>query len=201
MPFLDKIVLGINDELQTAFNQNAGLSNAMLYGIAEPSQTNDTDNRTRIQPCIINLDGEATPVAFDDSYNLTLYHRVFNEAIAAQAGSRAFGNKAQDFMVSRADCELVVVAQRVKVKMNPRILAGQIFAMMPATQITITDTSNNKLGVASVLVSSINYDSLAIFGRDYRGAEYFISESLELIGVRYTIESHFRKECFNTCVC
>jgi hypothetical protein len=179
----------------------------MLYGIAEPSQVNDGFDarttagvRTKVQPCIINLDGEGTPVTFDDSYFLTLYHRVFSEAITGQAG-RAFGNKAQDFVVSRADCELVVTAQRVKVKMNPRILAGQIFAMFPSNQITITDTSNNKLGVASVLVSSINFDSLAIFGRDYRGAEYYVSESLILIGIRYTIESHFRKECFNNCIC
>lgn len=200
MPFVDKIVSELNTVLSGELNNNAALSNHYLYGIAEPSQTNDTEGRTMIQPCVINLDGEATPVTYDDSYALVGFHSITQEVIG-NIGLMSFGNKLQDYVSSSSDMELVIVAHRTKVKMSPRILAGQVFSMFPSGQITITDTSNNKVGTAVLSVTGINYDSLSIFGRYYRNAEYFISESLTMIAIRYNLESRFRKECFNTCIC
>jgi len=199
MPFVDKIVAQLNTEIEAELNQNSALQNHILYGIAEPSYVN-SEAKPTIQPCVINLDGEGTPVIYDDSYNLSIYHRIFQEPVQAVQGM-SFGNKAQDWVRTSTDMEMVVWAHRTKVKMNPRILAGQLFAMIPGTQITVTDTSNNKVGTAVLLVNNTNFDSLSIFGRDYRGSEYFVGEQLMLFGIRYTIESTFRKECFNTCVC
>ena len=199
MPFVDKIVAQLNTEIETELNNNSALQNNVLYGIAEPSYLNSNENPT-IQPVVINLDGEGVAVIYDDSYNLSIYHRIFQETITA-IENRNFGNKVQDFVRATTDMEMVVWATRTKVKMNPRILAGQLLAMFPSEQISILDTNNSKIGSASLYVTSTNYDSLSIFSRDYRGTEYFIGEQMMLFGIRYTIESTFRKECFNTCVC
>lgn len=199
MPYEDKIVEAINATLAAGMDQVTSLHNYRVYGIAEPSLTNRSEGEA-IQPCTINLDGEGTPVVYDDSYSLVMYHRIFSEGIAPLA-NRQFGNKATDWVRTSSDMELVVFAHRTKTKMNPRTLAAQIFYLMPAAQTPIYDTSNNKIATTVVLPININFDSNAIFSRDYRGAEYFISESLMLFSIRYTIESDIRKECFNICAC
>jgi hypothetical protein len=199
MPYEDKIVEAVNTTIAAGLDKVASLQNYRVYGIAEPSQTN-IDGTERIQPCTINLDGEATPVSYDDSYALVIYHRIFNEGIAP-AQNRQFGSKSTDWVVTTADMEMVVAAHRTKTKMNPRTLAAQLFYLLPAEQTPIQDSSGNKIATTSILPNNINFDSNGIFSRDYRGAEYFISESLMLFGIRYTIESIMRKECFNICAC
>lgn len=199
MPYEDKIVEAINATLTAGMDQVTSLHNYRVYGIAEPSQTN-LDGGETIQPCVINLDGEGTPCVYDDSYALVMYHRIFSEGILPIA-NRAFGNKASDYVTTTSEMELVVMAHRTKTKMTPRTLAAQIYYMMPAEQSTIYDTSNNKIASTIILANNINFDSNSIFSRDYRGTEYFVSESLMLFGIRYTIESTMRKECFNICAC
>lgn len=200
MPYADNIVQSINGTLSAEMNNVASLQNHILYCIAEPAQTNDENNKQIIQPTVINLDGECTPVTHDDSYSLVAFHTITTETLQG-VDNMSFGNKSQDWITSLADIELIVFANRTKVKMSPRVLSGQIIAFMPASQISITDTQNKKIATGSLAVTSVNYDSLSIFGRIYRNVEYFIGGDIMLFSIRYQLESNFRKECFNTCAC
>jgi hypothetical protein len=206
MAFEDQIVSSINTTLETSLAGDACLSSNKFWRIAEVVSTTGTSDARfssgdsgGFAPAIINLNGEADYIIYDDLYNIVGYHKILSSTL--QLGP-AYGAKKVDFLKGITDIELVVSANRTRTKKNPRQLANIILSYMPGGQITLYNTDGvTEVGHGSVYPVNQTFDSLSLFSRDYRGTENFISPSIFLFGIRYRIESNFRKECFNTCLC
>lgn len=81
------------------------------------------------------------------------------------------------------------------------LTSEQLEAVISMNFPTILD--KNGTGVDSIFIrlSSSEIDSQKVFNEEYRNIMYRLCENDILLSFRYSIETNFRKGCFNICEC
>jgi hypothetical protein len=127
---------------------------------------------------------DSTPVAYDDSYALQMYHRVQGATITYLPGYGDTTNTVNTFQVSA-----VVFNNEQITKLKTDEVAMIIQSALASLNIVSV----------RVLPAQIILNSQQIFATEYRGVTYALNEYQSLMQINYSVEITYRGICFNLC--
>ncbi len=171
------------------------LINRKLFGLADVIITT-VDDKDKKVPAIRN-GKEFEQMVYDDSYNLMAYHRARTTHITLNTAVKSYGDSVNDNLIKVSTNSMIVFMNMENVDATQEDLANSILLSFPSF------VTKDKLinGVESIrfMVAGFDFDSIAIFRREYDGLPYDLNNSVSLVEVKYKIECCLTKGCINTC--
>ena len=64
-----------------------------------------------------------------------------------------------------------------------------------------SDAASIGIRNGGILPTSTNFDSMTLFNQEYKNVQPFLKPNLIYFQIRYSIESTYKKECFNNTIC
>lgn len=195
MIFLDKIIAAINAHFLQILKQ---YPTAEYLGIATQTAI-QRNSGTIIYPNVIHLDGTVQGTHFNAQTPYTVYHRLISTSLTSM-NNRQYGQDGNVVLVSNTVVQLVMMGSRGQLNASPETLLFQLLDSLPAN---IDVESGFNIGIKSVktMESSVEYDSYAIFNREFKGVKYFIGPELFMLAARYNISAPYMKGCASLCNC
>lgn len=135
------------------------------------------------------------PIIPDDTYPVQLYHRINNISYAIDRN--AVGDNNQK-VIERLDMKLVVWVKLTAIKLTLEQLEARLAEGFPDV-FPASTLSSISLQSMLVTLTGSNLNSEAVFREEYKGFAPFATPYHTLFSMHYTIESKYRKGCFNTC--
>jgi hypothetical protein len=189
MAFLDNIVTAINDKVKESLS---AFPTAAYYGLAYQLPKKEGD-KVQYIPALIDLRGEAKWLTFDDLRAMNIYHRIVSSAYT-QLKQDAYGD-GNDYFQQSYDMDMVVMASRKKVQIQPDALEMAIASNMPTKH---KIDGFEYINIASV---SANYNARTVFQQEFQNIDYFLKPEHILLSIRYRVELRYRKGCISLCQC
>ena len=183
MEGLKDIVETINFNLKDSFIKN-GFGALSLFGISE------TTSRLDVSFPVFFATNQGTWAGFDDKKEVILYHKL-NSVQTSQAQT-GYGDSFGE-MINRYQMNLVVYFKSQKVKPD------EMFAFIQAVLPESPKKENSKFTYIRTSVLSAILNTMQVFNSEYKGIKYSLKPEQSLINISYTIESRFKKGCFNCC--
>lgn len=187
MPFLGKIVDGINNQWKISLGENAA-----FYGIAETiidvrfAEANDEEILVRF-PAIVDDFGEAKMIDINDAFPMIVYHKL--DSIVNSETKTGFGDKKQQLEI--ANLSAIVFAFRRKVKKQ----AYQLEALMKDSVKTVEFKRNEeKLQQSSIHFQTSSFDKIALISREFSEIQLDYP-SLICFDMKYQIRSTWVPGC------
>jgi len=164
-----------------------------IYGLAQPVQ--------RIQgtvvetlPCLVDKNGEATYVGFDDTYPLILYHKI-NSVTSKQTDKNGRGDLTGD-IITTFNNVIIVYMDRKRINAMPDEVALAIQANIPDGS-----NSDNRFRAINVLFQGVILDSTKVFASEYQSTEAKgLDPGKSMLAVGYLVEATYQKGCFSECL-
>jgi len=190
MAYLGSIVTGINNALKgklTAFPTAyyAGIAYALVKKEGKGSQS---------LPAIIDLNGDAKWISFDDINELIIYHKI-NNSTYSQLKQGSYGD-GYDMFQHNYEIDLIVMADRKKVRVDPDVLEAAIASNIP-TKLPLPAGLN----FMNIVTVNANHNSRSLFGQEYPGVDYYLKPEHIFFSIRYRIELRYQKGCISLCQC
>ncbi len=191
MELVGKIAQAINDHLKQSAFKEEQFASVLLNGVCEPVEKTDSDGSS-IAPAIVNRDGEALTIFYDDTRTLSIFHKILN--VTNEPG-RSTGRTQ---LVKRTiQCSMILVANRENIRLTQEELDLLILSKFPSALPDIRKALTLKSLI--IQVSSSDYNSRAIFQREWVGYEKPMSTGFYLLEVKYTIGCEMDQSCINQC--
>lgn len=153
------------------------------------------NNGPEVFPAIAVNEVDYQAIVPNDLYPVQLYHKINSVSYSADRSSVGDGNKN---MLERLDMKMVVLANLPAIQLTTEQLEARLAEGFPDA---FPANTLSDLGLQSMLVtllgSNLNGDS--VFREEYKGLTPFLSPPYTLFSMHYTIESKYRKGCFNNC--
>lgn len=187
MAFLDKVVTEINETVKkhlTAF------PTAEYFGITYVIPKKQGKSPAYL-PAIIDMNGEAKWMTFDDIRELSIYHKVVSSTY--QKG-KSYGD-GHDYIQHSYDMDIVVMSDRKKVNIQPDVLEMAIGSNIPSV------VKLDKMELANITTVSANHSTRSVFGNEFTGTEYYLKPEHILFSIRYRVELRYLKGCISLCHC
>jgi len=180
---LKDIIEIINEDLKNSFIKN-GFGALSLFGISETTVKGEQSFP------VFFPNNQGAWAGFDDRKEVILYHKVNSvQTTQAQTGyGDSFGE-----MINRYQINLVVYFKSQKVKPD------EMFAFIQAVLPESPKQENSKFTYIRTSVLSAILNTMQVFNSEYKGIKYSLKPEQSLINISYTIESRFKKGCFNCC--
>ncbi len=189
MAFLDNIVTEINDAVKSKLT---AFPVADYFGITYSMPKKD-GKRLLYLPAIIDFNGEAKWVTFDDIRDLTLYHKI-NTSTYSQIKSGSYGD-GYDYIQQSYEMDLIVMSDRKKVNVQPDTLEMAIGSNIPSKSIM------SGFEYINITATSSNHSSRNVFATEFSGVDYFLKPEHILFSIRYRVELRYQKGCISLCQC
>ncbi len=189
MAYLDDIVKQINIGIRSKLT---AFPTAFFVGVAYTIPKKE-GKVYQFLPAIINTDGNAKWVTFDDIKELTIYHKI-NASTYTQLKNQSYGDGYDSFQ-HNYEIDLVVMADRKKVNVSPDVLEVAI-----ASNIISTLNIAN-VDYISIVTMSANHNSKTLFSQEFQGVDYYLKPEHIFFSIRYRVEIRYQKGCINLCQC
>lgn len=189
MAYLGEIVDTINEALKaklTAFPLSR--YNGLSYMVTRKKGTS-----FEYLPAQISNSGDARLITFDDVRELEIYHRVANSTYTV-TGVATYGD-GHDAFKHNYDIDLIVMADRRKVQVEPDVLEAAIASNIPSKT-----TIEGVRGI-TILAISANHNSRSLFNQEFQGADYYLKPEHIFFSIRYRVEIQYQKGCLSLCKC
>ena len=188
MPFLKEIINKVNNSLKANAINDKRFATARIEGITRSIERHN-GAIVEVFPVALTDNFEFKDVSIDDTYPLIIYHKILNNSYQQKDSDRNY--------ICKTDVKMVVYGKIGKLNITSEQLEAVISMNFP----TILD--KNGTGVDSIFIrlSSSEMDSQKVFNEEYRNIMYRLCENDILISFRYSIETNFKKGCFNICEC
>jgi len=144
-------------------------------------------------PAQISISGDAKWITFDDVNELQVYHRIASSTYTP-IRKQSYGD-GYDVFQHNYDLDLVVMADRRKVQVEPDVLEAAIASNMPVS------TSIQGVSNINILSVSANHNSRSLFSQEFQGTDYFLKPEHIFFSIRYRVELQYQKGCLNLCQC
>lgn len=133
---------------------------------------------------------DETEIPIDDTYPLTVYHRVL---------SKPYAKNPNDTYTARCQMLMVVFGVKEKLKVDAEQLESQLISLFPK-QFTKDDLAGLE-GLTDVYFEILNSNLSArdVFNGEYTNSNLVVDADTILFSIRYDAEITFRKECLNFC--
>jgi len=180
---LKDIIAIINEDLKNSFIKN-GFGALSLFGISE------TTSRLDVSFPVFFATNQGTWAGFDDKKEVILYHK----AISLQSFPNPNNSYGDSFgMINKYSMNMVVYFKSNKVKLD------EMFAFIQANLPEVLQIQNSNFTYIRISVLSAILNTMQVFNSEYKGITYSLKPEQSLINISYTIESRFKKGCFNCC--
>jgi hypothetical protein len=189
MAFLDNVVTAINDKVKESLT---AFPTSHYDGIAYQLPKKDGD-KVQYIPALIDLNGEAKWVTFDDLQEMNIYHRIVS-SIYSQVKQGSYGD-GYDYFQQSYDMDMVVMASRRKVHVQPDALEMAIASNIP------TKHKIDGFEFVNITTVSSNYNGRSVFQQEFQSVDYFLKPEHILLSIRYRVELRYRKGCISLCQC
>jgi hypothetical protein len=188
MPFLKEIIKKVNDSLKTNAINDIRFADARIEGIAR-SVGRLVDNKVEVFPVVLSDSFELNDISIDDTYPLIVYHKLLNNAYQQKDNDRNY--------ICKTDVKMVVYGKINKLNLTSEQLEAVIAMNFP----TILDKDGTAVDSIFIRLNSSEMDGQKVFNEEYSNIDYRLCENDILLSFRYSIETNFRKGCFNICEC
>ena len=188
MPFLKEIINKVNNSLKANAINDKRFATARIEGIAR-SIGRLVDNKVEVFPVVLTDNFEFKDVSIDDTYPLIIYHKILSNTYQQKDNDRNY--------ICKTDVKMVVYGKVGKLNLTSEQLEAVIAMNFP----TIIDKDGTGVDSIFIRLSSSEMDGQKVFNEEYSNIEYRLSENDILLSFRYSIETNFRKGCFNICEC
>lgn len=185
----------INEALQQGPLQGSPFQTGRFENLVTDLLRSNAGGGTETIPAIAVNHEDYLPLVPDDLYPIQLYHRINNISYTVNRNSVGDGHKT---IVERLDMKLVVWARLAILKLTAEQLEARIAEGFPDVFKANTLTATGLQSMVVTLVGS-NLNSEAVFREEYKGFTPFATPPHTLFSMHYTIESNYRKGCFNNC--
>jgi hypothetical protein len=175
----------INKELEKSFDR------AKIYGLAQ-SIIRTQGNEQELLPALVDHSGDGVYVGFDDQFPLMIYHKM-NSLVSALSSQQGFGNAGPD-QVNTYQNTMIVYLDRKKLKKLPDEVYMLIQSVFPEGM------NIEPFKRISIRFSNVILNSTQVFASEYQGNRYKLPPEKNLFAINYTIESIFKKGCFDKCL-
>jgi len=191
---ISKQVAFINKCIDSSIN-NSDLNSRKLFGVADVILTIVDEKEKKIPA--IRCGKEFEDVVYDDQYNLMAYHRQRTTQITLNAAVKSYGDSVNENLIKTSLNSMIVFMNMENVDATQEALANSILLSFP----TFIPKVELDQGLDSVkfMIIGFDFDSIAIFRREYDGLQYDLKNCVSLIEVKYKIECSLNKSCINTC--
>lgn len=195
MPNLNDITTIINDALKADNFSTSRFQNSRFFGIADRVKITGEETE-RYDVGVIDNDGEVTSVCYDDTYNLSVYHRVLDIEYQDIA-ENDYGIPGHT-MTEFANMKMIIFGNRAKLKVRPEnIIAGAIVDF--PKELSIAQITALNLNSCVIEMSRAEVDPYSIWDSEFQGSKYEYDTNTILVSIPYKITSTFNKGCFTIC--
>lgn len=190
--YTPNIATYINSTLKQRVFSDIG---AQLFGVCELVEKTDGDSK-RTVPLYLNIDGEGKYVGVDDSYPLTIYHRLINPIKPAPT-KKGFGDNV--WLKEQAQIKLVVFYPKAKYKKALEATLSTIKANFP---FFITKKMKTDLRVKSVrIIPGETFSNTPRVYQDEYSAPLAGRTDLAMGALQYSVEILYDPACIRDCAC
>lgn len=183
MEGLKDIIEQINFNLRNSFIKN-GFGDLSFFGISE------TTTREDQQFPVFFATNQGTWSGFDDRKEVIIYHKL--NSVQTTQSPNGYGDK-QGEVINRYSMQLITYFKSNKVK------SDEMFAFIQAILPETIQLENSNFTYIRTSVLSAILNTMQVFNGEYKGITYTLKPEQSLINISYTIESRFKKGCFNCC--
>lgn len=161
-----------------------------VYGLAQ-SVIRETSSGEELLPGIVDQDGEITYVGLDDEDPVRLYHRLAGLTTGRITG-QGYGDNHND-IVNTYQMVIICYINHKRSKLFPEELFLYLQANIPdALKVEPYKTITIKTG-------NVIFNSQLVFRAEYAGSDFKLPAEHSLFQINYTIETVFKKNCFEKC--
>lgn len=178
------IVSGINKHLINSFTKN-GINQAVAFGISELTVA----DKTTFPVFFKGKNGRWA--GFDDKKHVIIYHRLVS--VTTGSVGKGYGDLNVKEIANTYNMIMVAFFDSGKTK----LMADEMFAFIQATLPEFL--RGEKFTYIRTSVTSAILNSQQAFSQEYKGIAYSLKPEQNLIAISYSIESRFKKGCFNCC--
>jgi hypothetical protein len=189
MPFLKEIINKVNQSLKTNAINDIRFASGRIENIARSIGRYNSENQLQVFPVVLTDSFDFKDISIDDTFPLIVYHKILSNSYTQQTSDRNYQSK--------TDVKMVVYGKVGRINLTPEQLEAVFSMNFP----TILDKSGTNLDSIYIRLLSSEMDGQKVFNEEYSNIDYRLSENDILISFRYSIESAFRKGCFNICDC
>jgi hypothetical protein len=195
MPYLNEIVAAINTSLNQRLSQFSTLSGSKLEGIAF-NVVRSSDSGKDTVPAVIDEYSVIRDVVINDTYPLTIYHRVEEVSERPASAKYAFGDQPA-LRTAIYSCKMIAISKVPRINMTQVQLYSLLSLSMP-DKVSIDEDGVHDVAI-EVEGGVINHS--AVFSEEYRGQREFVGIEDIMISVRYQVTVTYDRSCINLCGC
>ena len=193
MPFIKEVVDYINTSLQSD-KLSASVYKTKLMGIAQTGIRED-DNF----PMIVDSNGQGVFEAFNDAYNLVIYHRCLSSNYTVDV-DKGFGDNNAN-MIEEASMKMVVWGNRNSLNLTQEQLFFQIISGITNNPARSYFTQNGLNQPPIISIGAVTNNSQDVFNSEFKinGVSYPIKPEHIYFSINYSITTHYAASCTDGC--
>ena|ERR1035437_4378536 len=194
MPALQDISTLINTSLSTGNFSTRKFQPAVYYTIADTVKT-VTDETEKLEPMIIDDNGECIKMIYNDVNALQVFHLI---------GDLSYSPATLDYgppgttMQEVAEMTLVFVGNRKRLKTRPEDISAAILMNIPKEFDIVTISSLN-INSCIIEVSDVETDPYKNFSMLWTNIKSFVKPETVLITIKYKITTTYNRNCWVLC--
>jgi hypothetical protein len=193
MPYLNDVVVKINENLLAGPFKGNQYQKGMFYGIATPALRKGKDKDSTF-PCYRQPNSkDMIYIGPDDRYPIIIYHKLLTKVYSQINETDEFGDT-DNLIKQTCGMQMIIFAQASKLNF---VIDEQLESAISLTLVSQLNIS----GLLSTFVQpvSASYDQLSIFNNEYKNVDPFMSNDHLYLSINYTIENISDNKCFNLC--
>lgn len=194
MPNINGIAQLINTALQAGNFSSRKFQSSVLYLVSDPIKTVEEKSETTC-PYIIDNNGEATELTFDDTNQFQIYHKIDSQSYKlADLDYGAPGTTMNEI----SNMRLIFMGSRKRMKVTKDNVIAAINADFPKEFLpsVITPLQLNKCVIE---MGEIMEDPYSVWSQEFQGVPYDLSTDTIMFSVAYKIDCDYNKNCFSLC--
>ncbi len=204
MPFLAEQVTVVNQELLKGALADARFQSGRFEALANEVIREDSAGKMVTFPCVMSKDYEAQEITVDDTYPIIIYHKLLAQKFDLNnlGGKNEFGDR-NKWVVETCVLKMVVYGKFSALKVTREQLAAIITTNFPDNMDAAKNTLLNSLKLDNVTyaMQSTNFLAKSIWNEEYNGNDFRLAPEDIFFTIIYTIQSTWRKGCFQLCNC
>lgn len=182
--------LMINLFIDTINKKFSSLQGGKIYGLAQSMIRVKSDGLESL-PAIVDNDGEGKYIGIDNTLPFIIYHKN-NSITTRQVAKAGYGDESGD-TVNTYSNTMVVYMNRKKLKIQPDQMFLNLQGSFPDS---ITHQGFKNI---VILIQNVILNSQQVWASEYQNTDFRLQPDSNLFAINYTIESTFKKGCFDTC--
>jgi hypothetical protein len=195
MPNLNSIVSIINTSLATTQFSSRSFQAGKYYTISDEVKTASADNDNKIEPMMVENNGECTKLVYDDKFSMIIFHTL--DEVSYEIAKPNFGEPGT-FVREIANMQLVFAGSSKRLNVRREEIAAAIAIGMPY-QLSQAQLTPLNLNYGIIEPGDVELDPYKNWSSLWQGMKSFVKPETILIVQKYKIVTEYGKSCWSLC--